>query len=157
PIETEKPKVRIMTVHASKGLEFPVVFLAGGFTDKADADFLTYRDAKNQVIFDLSPREEGKEKAKRERTGEQRRLLYVALTRAMFKVIVPLLNKGKGAGPAATILGPALKEANLEALGQPYVDILHLLEGGAPERGSAERASALRAPALPHSCVSPEL
>ena len=125
PIETEKPKVRIMTVHASKGLEFPVVFLAGGFTDKADADFLTYRDAADQVIFDLSNSDEGKEKAKRERISEQRRLLYVALTRAMFKVIVPLVRKGKGAGPAATILAPALKEANLDALGQPYVGILH--------------------------------
>jgi exodeoxyribonuclease V beta subunit len=31
-IETEEEKVRIMTMHVSKGLQFPIVFIAGGLT-----------------------------------------------------------------------------------------------------------------------------
>src|SRR5262249_27738346 len=76
--------------------------------------------------------------------------LYVALTRAMFKLIVPLVHKGKSCGPAATLLTPAMQEADLAKLGQPYVDILH------PERGSAraqERGSATPFCALPRSCA----
>jgi exodeoxyribonuclease V beta subunit len=150
PIETERPKVRIMTVHSAKGLEFPVVFLAGGFTDKPNNQCLTYRDNMGNVVFDLAPGEEAKEKAKRERTDEQRRLLYVALTRAMFKVVTPWVNKGHSPGPLVTIFSPAVKEGCLEELGRPYVGILHP-ERGAQERGSAEARRVLlcsRAPAL---------
>jgi exodeoxyribonuclease V beta subunit len=149
PIETERPKVHIMTVHASKGLEFPVVFLAGGFTDKVNQEYLTYHEG-NHVVFDLVPDDQAKEKAKRERTAEQRRLLYVALTRAMFKLIVPMVNKGKSSGPAATLLTPALKKARLEDLGQPCVSILHPQIGRSS--GSQQEQSAVTERAAPADC-----
>ncbi len=92
--------VRIMTVHKSKGLEFPVVFLAGcgkGF-DGRDAqgkllmhqrlgislDYIDYNDgiqivSPTKKIFDTT--------IKNELLSERMRLLYVALTRAREKVI----------------------------------------------------------------------
>ena len=66
--ETEADCVQIMTMHVSKGLEYPVVFIAWGFGP------LAYKVEKNK-----------KESAIR----EEKRLLYVALTRAEHKLYLP--------------------------------------------------------------------
>ena len=60
-------KVNLMTLHASKGLEFPVVFIAG-----CEADLLPYRP-------------EGRPSSPVE---EERRLFYVGLTRAREKIFL---------------------------------------------------------------------
>ena len=120
PVETERSRVKIMTVFSSKGLEFPVVFLAGGFTKK-DRGPKTYHDGE-QLVFDLKPITKAKAKIKEERLDEQTRLLYVALTRAMFKLYVPLVEdeefvgRSGYAGPVATVLRPALNRAPLSEL-----------------------------------------
>ncbi|TVR33229.1 MAG: hypothetical protein EA390_04190 [Balneolaceae bacterium] len=59
--DEDKPAVTLMTVHASKGLEFPVVFIVG----------------LEENLFPMGPREG--EEANYE---EERRLFYVAITRA---------------------------------------------------------------------------
>jgi len=126
PIETEQPKVRIMTVHASKGLEFPVVFLAGGFTSGGTRNFLTYRDG-SRLVFDLrSELESSKQACKAEEEAEIRRLMYVALTRAMFKLYLPKVagdtKKYRGkAGPLVTIVAQAVEKATLEELTGPPI------------------------------------
>src|SRR5205807_3669590 len=88
PVETEQAKVKIMTIHASKGLEFPIVFLAGGFTKGNRSDYLTYHE-NQRLVFDLLQDVHAKELAEIEQGQEERRLLYVALTRAIFKLYVP--------------------------------------------------------------------
>ena len=66
--ESEADRVQIMTMHVSKGLEYPVVFIAWGFGKLGS-------QAKG----------DGKEAAIR----EEKRLLYVALTRAEHKLYLP--------------------------------------------------------------------
>ena len=66
--ESEADRVQIMTMHVSKGLEYPVVFIAWGFGELA-----------------YQAKDEEKEKAIR----EEKRLLYVALTRAEHKLYLP--------------------------------------------------------------------
>lgn len=61
--EQDKDKVRLMTIHQSKGLEFPVVFIMG-LTEGA---FPNHRSIRERRI-------DGEE--------EERRLMYVAVTRA---------------------------------------------------------------------------
>ena len=63
--------VRIMTVHKSKGLEFPVVFLPGL--------------EENTFPHERALQENGIE--------EERRLFYVALTRAKEKLYISHVNK----------------------------------------------------------------
>jgi len=67
-IKDEKNAVRLMTVHASKGLEFPYVFITG----------------LEEGLFPYE-REDDTSEANQE---EERRLMYVALTRAEKKVFL---------------------------------------------------------------------
>ncbi len=67
--EQDKGKVNLMTVHASKGLEFPVVFIAG-----AEEGLMPHAHAV----------EEGGEAA----IEEERRLFYVAVTRARDRLFI---------------------------------------------------------------------
>jgi ATP-dependent helicase/nuclease subunit A len=98
-ISSEKDDVvRIMTIHKSKGLEFPVVFLAGlerllNSKDTTDSVILhgdlgigvhqidTVERIKEKTIF----REAISTQIKKENLGEELRILYVALTRAKRK------------------------------------------------------------------------
>src|SRR5262249_39556595 len=123
PIETERPKVRIMTVHASKGLEFPVVFLAGGFTEKRNQECLTYHK-EDHVVFDLAPDDEAKERAKQEGIAEQARPPHWALAAGNVQVNGPLVNQGKACGPAAPAPTPAMEETGPADVGQPQAGIL---------------------------------
>ena len=67
--ESEADRVQIMTMHASKGLQFPIVFIAYGFSKQ---------------IMKGTPKED--EPAALE---ERRRLLYVAITRAEYRLYLP--------------------------------------------------------------------
>jgi exodeoxyribonuclease V beta subunit len=157
PVDTQRPRVKIMTIHASKGLEFPIVFLAGGFTrgNKAGSS-ATYRDDEGRVVFDLCPDVHAHQRVAQEALSEQRRLLYVALTRPIFKLYVPLVQitsrNRQFAGPVGTVLLPALQEsAATDRLGFPVVELLvpGLTIGPRPEK-SAE----VVAPP-PFTCTSP--
>jgi exodeoxyribonuclease V beta subunit len=130
PIETDKAKVKVMTIHATKGLEFPVVFLAGGFTQGQSSPYLTYRQG-DDLVFDLRTGKgaPGKAAADVERDAEQRRVYYVALTRAMFKLYLPLVDPEKSyaqPGPVVKILAPAVKASHVMDLGRPRAEIARL-------------------------------
>ena len=96
--------VRIMSIHKSKGLEFPIVFLCG--TSKG----FNLRDMSEKIILDnqigigvnyLSDgiefptltKEAIKIKSRKEAVSEEMRILYVALTRAKDKLIVTGTSK----------------------------------------------------------------
>ena len=120
-IETEDQKVRIMTMHVAKGLEFPVVFVFGGLTQPSNSgtDFYVYhkisgKPGKPVKIFDFSKSPEGKEKYHFENESEDKRLYYVALTRARLKLYVPCFEYNKNyqwVGPVSRLLSPALIRA----------------------------------------------
>lgn len=147
PIETERSKVQIMTVHASKGLEFPIVFLAGGFTRAQFSDFATYRTDDGRRVFDLDAGASANQAQAQEELAEQRRLLYVAMTRAMLKLYVPLtkpdLDKQRFAGPVATLLTPALAKADLVKLGRKHAAMFvpPALRPSRKKEGKGERAN----------------
>ncbi len=98
--------VRIMSIHKSKGLEFPVVFLCGtgkqinmqdltqnivlhqelGFGPK-------YQNADTKVEYNTLAKEAMKLRSQVETLSEEMRVLYVALTRAREKLIITGLDK----------------------------------------------------------------
>ena len=81
-LETNDSALRIMTIHSSKGLEFPVVFCPFSWKPSKVRHTLFHR--QNQIHFDLgSPSHQiNRERATEEVLAENIRLLYVALTRA---------------------------------------------------------------------------
>ena len=99
--------VRIMSIHKSKGLEFPIVFIAysGGNFINADwtasgiilhkeygigCDFL---DTHKKIRYPLISKKALSYKIKLDTLSEEMRVLYVALTRAREKLIVVASGK----------------------------------------------------------------
>jgi exodeoxyribonuclease V beta subunit len=77
--------VKVVTVHKSKGLEYPLVFLPFATEhrqEKAGQNYLAFHDDSGQLQISLAPDERSLKMADRERLGEDIRKLYVALTRA---------------------------------------------------------------------------
>lgn len=66
--ENDKGKVNLMTIHASKGLEFPVVFIAG-----AEEGLIPHQRSVDENDGNVE---------------EERRLFYVAITRAREKLLI---------------------------------------------------------------------
>jgi exodeoxyribonuclease V beta subunit len=90
-LETDDDAVRIATIHASKGLQYPLVFLPYAWDVPSDTpERVIFHDADGNLTLDLGSdlREEHEQATRRERDGEAARLLYVALTRAEFRCYV---------------------------------------------------------------------
>lgn len=93
--------VRIMSIHKSKGLEFPVVIL-GGCGKKFNLQDLRKNilfhhslgfgpdvvDYRKRTVYPSLPKLAIKEKLKLETLSEEMRILYVAMTRAKEKLII---------------------------------------------------------------------
>lgn len=71
--ENDKGKVNLMTIHASKGLEFPVVFIAG-----AEEGLIPHQRSVDENGGNVE---------------EERRLFYVAITRAREKLLISSCQK----------------------------------------------------------------
>jgi len=101
--------VRILTIHKSKGLEFPVVFVAGMGKqfNRTDVNNSLQLHAKHGMALRFVDREGNQrvkrdtlartilaQRVKREQLAEEMRVLYVAMTRARRKLILTAcLNK----------------------------------------------------------------
>ena len=101
--------VRIMTIHSSKGLEFPVVFMAGMarnfnmtdirkpyMLDKEHGFAAKYVNAEKRISYPSLPQIAFKQKKRMEMLAEEMRVLYVAMTRAKEKLFVTATLKDAG-------------------------------------------------------------
>ncbi|MEO9328872.1 UvrD-helicase domain-containing protein [Gordonia aurantiaca] len=105
-LDRDTRAVQIMTVHASKGLQFPIVYVPFGWdgTWIGDRGNLTYHDEKGTRRLDVGGlgapgRQERRRRYAAEVANEDLRLLYVALTRAQSQVVAwwaPSVNTPTG-------------------------------------------------------------
>ncbi len=96
-LESERNAVQIMTLHKSKGLEADIVFVFGGFSERARSSRLEFHDAAHNTIFyvDKLP-DDALTRYQTERDQEAQRLFYVALTRARGRLYLPFVGKTNG-------------------------------------------------------------
>ncbi|NAO95230.1 exodeoxyribonuclease V subunit beta [Halomonas sp. MG34] len=117
-LESDADLVKVVTIHKSKGLEYPLVFLPfiANHRPVSDTDLpLRWHDSEGTLQLSLSADEATLATADRERLGEDLRKLYVALTRARHatwlglaplkgcenSAIGHLINGGKAIAPSA--------------------------------------------------------
>lgn len=125
-LESDAALVRVVTIHKSKGLEYPLVFLPFicAFRPVDGGQPLQVHDGERRRLV-LQPDQATIERAERERLGEDLRLLYVALTRARH----------------ACWLGVAdLKDGRANTSGLHRAALGYLLGGGTPLPGTAALA-----------------
>ena len=107
-IETVAPErdddaVQILTIHGSKGLEFPIVALTGiNVGPRNDAKVL-WRSGSAPAVrprkgFETTGHDDASAREKLAAAAEEVRLLYVGMTRAMDHLVVSLHHKAKGGG-----------------------------------------------------------
>jgi exodeoxyribonuclease V beta subunit len=90
-IEGERSAVQIMTVHKAKGLEAPIVFVAGGFSTPRADEVRVFHEGGRRCAWIGSAPNEVKARASEEEREDEQRLMYVALTRAMGRLYLPSL------------------------------------------------------------------
>ncbi|MDO5677516.1 MAG: UvrD-helicase domain-containing protein [Propionibacteriaceae bacterium] len=110
-VSTDQPAIRVMTIHAAKGLEFPVVLLpqTEGVSAQRTKPFSIVENGQRHLYIGPSPawNDELTRDLKRQNMDEELRLLYVAFTRAQHLAIAWHIAARKGAktdSPLAQLL-----------------------------------------------------
>ncbi|OCH07245.1 exodeoxyribonuclease V subunit beta [Aliivibrio fischeri] len=98
-LESERNLVQIVTIHKSKGLEYDLVFLPfvcsyRAIDKKGEVSF--YDEDNRYSVLDLLKEDDSVEKAEKERLAEDLRLIYVALTRAVYACYIGMAPITKG-------------------------------------------------------------
>ncbi|PSV42692.1 exodeoxyribonuclease V subunit beta [Photobacterium sp. GB-36] len=90
-LESERNLVQIVTIHKSKGLEYDLVFMpfVCSYREVDSKGEVKYHDEDDNVtILDITKHADSISKADKERLAEDLRLIYVALTRAVYGCFV---------------------------------------------------------------------
>ncbi|MFO7857959.1 MAG: exodeoxyribonuclease V subunit beta, partial [Ectothiorhodospiraceae bacterium] len=136
-LESDADRVQVITVHKSKGLEYPLVFLPFACTFRAEEGKkppVRYHGKDGARHIELEPDALAIDRADRERLAEDLRLLYVAATRARYACWL-------GIGPLRSGGGKDRTDLDRSAMG-------YLLAGGdtIPPGELRDRLEALAAP-----------
>ena len=104
--EGEKGRVNLSTIHAAKGLEFPVVFIAG-----VEDGIIPHRRSMEEGAGDGGPEQRAGQTPASLPVEEERRLFYVAITRARDKLhLTYCRRRRRGRDDADCVPSPFLEE-----------------------------------------------
>lgn len=127
--------VRLMSIHQSKGLEFPIVVLAD-ISKRFNTDDLTgkvildeelglcpqVKPPQSNQFYPSLPHWMAQRRQKRETLGEELRLLYVAVTRAVERLVLVGSLKGQTLPKRSTAIAASNCAANELAQAQSFLD-----------------------------------
>lgn len=119
---TDRERVRILTMHVSKGLEFPVVFLSPSQDPKGRDESRWIEESEGRLRLHVAPKDHERDDGNRDPTvvqalEETGRILYVAITRPKLLLEMPFFarSNGKPDNLLAKHLAPAV-EGNSEGV-----------------------------------------
>jgi exodeoxyribonuclease V beta subunit len=138
-LESDEQLVKVVTIHKSKGLEYPLVFLPFICSTKpVDGSRLPlhFHDAEGHAQISLKPTAALIEQADDERLAEDLRLLYVALTRAQHACWLGVADLKRGSTKGSILhrsaLGYLLGSGNVLAESTQLVQWLQALANDQP-------------------------
>ncbi len=114
-LESDENAVRLVTIHRSKGLEYPVVFCpfvwGGSRSRDRNGPFMFHDESENmKLTFDMGSEalDENRVLAEKEMLAENLRLMYVAMTRAKNRcyLVWGRFNKADTSAPAYLLHPP---------------------------------------------------
>jgi exodeoxyribonuclease V beta subunit len=95
-LESEQNLVQVVTIHKSKGLEYDLVFVPFACSYREAQQGQYYDEQQAKTVCDITGQKASLAQADKERLAEDLRLLYVALTRAVYGCFVGLAPVRKG-------------------------------------------------------------
>lgn len=142
-MESDEAAIKIVTIHKSKGLEYNIVMAP--YLDmnvRIDDALLSFRDPKEEVYYFIN---KGLRNAEQEQwltidaEQENRRLLYVALTRAKYACFINSNNSNKNINSSLRRFIKALREnenaaleAGISRFDAPAPDFDYVFDSGEP-------------------------
>jgi ATP-dependent exoDNAse (exonuclease V) beta subunit len=128
-LKESKHGVHILTVHKSKGLEYPVVILANtGNLGRGSSEGLYYLSEEFGLTFGLGGGEKkgknyfferGRQEEKLKETAELKRLLYVACTRARDHLVISGCHHKGNQNSENAVINMVLKALSVDPAGEP--------------------------------------
>ncbi len=167
-LESDAELVKIVTIHKSKGLEYPIVFcpfLGQGKLRSASEETIVFHDPDNefQAVLDLGSERQNERRphALREELAEDLRLAYVALTRAKYRcyVVWGAIRDAEQSALAWLLYHPPVSDPNKNPIeaNQDYVSTLMKGTGLLADllELASESAGAIQVSDLPREPVAP--
>jgi exodeoxyribonuclease V beta subunit len=154
-IESDAGRVQLLTLHASKGLEYPVVLLPLMQAQRgARNDYPVWTDMRRDArCIDLGSQHFGVHRARAAREGlqERTRLLYVALTRAKHACHLVLPEDDAAVGDEASAWAWLLRDIDLASLTAacPQIALVSAWPAQAPPTDERRTSSSRRARVTP--------
>ena len=113
-LESEKELVQVSTLHKSKGLEYDIVFIPFSGLYREPKECL-FHDSQQRLVFDLEADDANKELTAKELLAEDIRLLYVGLTRSVYRCYLGIGPYKKGRSKATPLTKSALGYLSIKA------------------------------------------
>ncbi len=121
-LESDKALIKIVTMHKAKGLEYPVVFVPFANTGArfSKQSIYPHHDKNNHLKITLGYSKDAAERAKAEYLSENMRLLYVALTRSLYRCYLGILVSNNASTSSLNRL-LSLEKLNNEVEGNAFI------------------------------------